>query len=351
MKILVYGDTSPASGGWCYTESLREMGHEVLAVPDEVGLEHYRSSKLNRLKRRLTGGIDETSRLHHTSLLIAKTGAFRPQIVLILKGLHISRFDLIELRKYGCWVCNVNHDDFFSANQNNWSVHQRGAIPHYDYLFTTREVNVEEVSRLNPNVEFFPFAFYPQIHRPVYVSPGNVEKWACDVVFVGTYERHRAQMLENLVRSSSFKLVIHGGLWGRLPFWSPLRKCLGHSDLRFDELSMAIGCASVALGFLRKDNRDDYTQRTFEIPACGGVFLAERTDRHLSYYKEGAEAEFFDPGSVSELGEKIARLLREPERRELIRNAGRAALLRGKHTYKDRLERLLEVYHLRRSAR
>jgi spore maturation protein CgeB len=206
------------------------------------------------------------------------------------------------------------------------------------------------VKNLNPNVEFFPFAFYPRIHYPVSVRPEVLTKWASDVVFVGTYEWHRAYMLENLVRSHSLKLVIHGGLWGRLPYWSPLRRCLGRSDLRFEELSMAIGCASVSLGFLRKNNRDDYTQRTFEIPACGGVLLAERTDRHLSYYKEGVEAEFFDSDSVTELGEKITLLLREPERREHIRNAGREALLRGRHTYNDRLARLLEIYRQSRPA-
>ena len=100
----------------------------------------------------------------------------------------------------------------------------------------------------------------------------------------------------------------------------------------------------MALAFLRKENRDDYTQRTFEIPACNGVLLAERTRRHVQFYNEGTEAEFFEADSNGELVEKVSLLLADKGRRERLRGAGRAVLLRQRHTYKDRLTRLLEIY-------
>lgn len=111
-----------------------------------------------------------------------------------------------------------------------------------------------------------------------------------------------------------------------------------------DELPKAIGGAKVSLAFLRKQNRDDYTQRTFEIPACNGVFLAERTDRHMKFYREGKEAEFFDPNSPTELIDKVRLLLSDETHRESMRQAGREALLSQRHTYRDRLERLLQLY-------
>ena len=345
MRALVYGDSAPASGGWCYAETLREMGHEVSIVRDDVGLESYRSSLARRLYRKLLKRVKGSDRLKHAGLLLAEAERFQPHVIIVLKGLHLSHADVSALGRDQRWVCNINHDDFFSANPNNRSQIQRAAIPAYDFIFTTREVNVEEVRPLNSKVEFFSFAYYPRIHHPVDIPPNEEAKWNCDVVFVGTYERPRAALLEHLVRTTKVKLVIHGSQWGKLSRNSPLRKCVRSSDLRFDDLSKAIGGAGVALGFLRKENRDDYTQRTFEIPACGGVFLAERTDRHSGYYSEGIEAEFFDPDSVSELGEKIRLLLGDAEHREGIRKAGHEALLRGKHTYKDRLERLLQVYY------
>ncbi len=344
MKFIVYGDVSPASGGWCYAETLREMGHDVICVSDGINLEKYRSSLFCKVSRRLLGGISESDRKNHFSQLDEVAAKFSPDIVIILKGLHIAGVDVDSLRKRGAWVCNINHDDFFSANRNNWSQIQRLAIPHYDYVFTTREINVEEIVPFNERVEFFPFAYYPKIHRPVTPQDDPSLTWRCDVAFVGTYERPRAKMLEYLIKQLPISLFIYGSQWERLGRFSPLRGCIRSSDVRFDDLSKAIGGACISLGFLRKENRDDYTQRTFEIPACGGLLLAERTARHESFYKENVEAVFFDANDPEQLCEKVRLLLTNAEYRENIRKAGMKAVIRGNHSYKDRLQRLLEVY-------
>ena len=55
-------------------------------------------------------------------------------------------------------------------------------------------------------------------------------------------------------------------------------------------MARALGGSKLSLGFLRKKNRDLYTVRTFEIPACNGVLLAERTRAHEAIYKGGVEA-------------------------------------------------------------
>jgi spore maturation protein CgeB len=54
--------------------------------------------------------------------------------------------------------------------------------------------------------------------------------------------------------------------------------------------------------------------RTFEVPACKGFFLAERTPTHQELFEEGKEAEFF--GSVEECAEKIRFYLKK----ETVRN-------------------------------
>jgi|ERR1035437_6129250 hypothetical protein len=344
MKILVYGDASPGSGGWCYSETLRDMGHEVVQISDYDLLEHYQQSILFRAFRKINGGLRESDRLRHVACLHDAVTKFRPEIVIILKGLHLSSMDVLELRKIGAWVCNINHDDFFSLNRNNWSHLQREAIPACDFIFTTREVNVEEIRPLNRNVDFFPFAYYPRIHRPVPVPVEEQSLWGVDVVFVGTYEAPRAATLEYLVAHVNAKLVIHGAQWDKLPQRSRLRACVQSKDLRFDTFAKALGGAKIALGFLRKENRDDYTQRTFEIPACGGVLLAERTARHQALFQEGVEAEFFDADSPAELCQKVQMLLEDKQKRESIHKAGQAAVLRGKHTYQDRLEKLFQVF-------
>jgi spore maturation protein CgeB len=288
--------------------------------------------------RRLAGVLPP-HRKRHGEALVAAVKCERPELVIVLKGVHIGPADVLAMRAAGAFVTIINHDDFFSLNATNISAQQRAALPHYDYVFVTREVNVQEVAPLNPRVEFFPFAYHPKIHRPVAIPP----QFESDVVFVGTWEAERCALLEQLVERIPARYAIWGSLWSNVSRRSALRPYIVGRDALEDDQCRALGGAKVALAFLRKKNRDDYTQRTFEIPACGGLLLAERTPRHLSFYREGIEAEFFDPNRPRELNEKVRMLLSEPAHRQAVRAAGMQALARQHHTYRDRLLRLLEI--------
>lgn len=317
------------------------MGHDVVKFSPHLRLERYQTGLSWRAARRLYGGVLPRHRREHAQAFnkcARKAGA---ELVIILKGLLLSAEDVSALKKTSRWVVNINHDDFFSTNRNNWSRDQRGAIPVYDYIFTTREVNVEEVKPMNSNVEFFPFAYFPRIHHPAGRSKAA---GAADVLFVGTWERARARMLERLVGNVSANYAIYGSQWGSVGRKSPLRPFLQQRELVGEDMAAAISRAKISLGFLRKENRDEYTQRTFEIPACGGVLLAERTPRHMKWFKEGEEAEFFDAGDFDELAAKVRHLLTNDTHREEIRQKGRSKVLGAGHTYRDRLKRLLYLY-------
>lgn len=319
------------------------MGHEVSSVDPWSGLEQYRRSFFWKGVRRILGSVREADRAKHVRVLRERTAAEKPDIIIVLKGLLLGAGDVENLKEIAPWVVNINHDDFFSANPNNWSALQRGAIPAYDYVFCTREINVTEVLSLNAKAEFFPFAYYPRIHRIETRAGGSQDIKGHDVVFVGTWEKNRAELLENLVQAVEANYAVYGSQWSKLSRGSPLRPFVHDRELIGEGMARILGGSKIALGFLRKENRDDYTQRTFEIPACGGVLLAERTRRHLEWLEEGTEAEFFDSSDPAELTHKVRQLLGDSERRERIRRQGTARVLSGNHTYQDRLERLLEL--------
>jgi spore maturation protein CgeB len=348
VKVLLYTDGQNAgTGSWCYAETLKELGHEVVLFDEGTRLQRYRGTIPARIHGRLFGSAWEPMRRWHAAALRAVVHRERPNICIILKGVNVSADDVRVLKATGAWVVNVNHDDFFSAHRTNWSRTQRAALPHYDYLFTTREVNVAELHPFNSRVEFFPFAFYPRIHRPVSIAASERSLWETDVVFVGNWEAERSEQLETLAKRVPARYAVWGSGWERAGAKSPLVPFLRGRQVMLDDMAKALGGARVALGFLRRANRDDYTQRTFEIPACNGVLLGERTARHQAFYREGVEAEFFDPGSADELAAKVGKLLTHDAAREAMRSAGRDALLRQNHTYKDRMARLFEVYEHR----
>jgi spore maturation protein CgeB len=194
------------------------------------------------------------------------------------------------------------------------------------------------------------FAYHPKLHRRLELAEHERARFECDVVFVGTWEAERSRLLEELVVRVPANYKIWGSFWNRAGRRSPLRRYIVGQDAIADDQCKAIGGAKIALAFLRKSNRDDYTQRTFEIPACGGLLLAERTARHASFYREGVEAEFFDPEQPEELIAKVRALLADGPRREAMREAGRRALEAQRHTYRDRLLRLLELREREKSA-
>lgn len=348
IRTLVVGDDAPGGGGWCYARALERAGHQVTHQSDWVGLERYRTRPFWRAYRRVTAGVREADRRRHATALHAAAAVIKPHVVLVLGGLNTAGEDVRRYQQLGAWVANISHDDFFSRYQLNTSRPQREAIPAYDQILTTREVNVAEVRPRNPRVEFFPFAYEPSIHRPVPVPPDETDRWGVDVVFVGTYAAQRAGLLERLVAAVPARYAVHGGSWHKLGRSSPLRPFVRSGPVLFDEQAKALGGAKIALGFLRKENRDDYTQRTFEIPACGGLLLAERTDRHRALYREGEEAEFFDPDRPDELIGKVRSLLADDSRRERIRRNGTAAVGRMPHTYDHRVARVVELYRAAR---
>lgn len=347
LRVLIVGENSPGNGGWCYAASLRRRGHEVEHLSDWCGLDMYRRGLTWRLYRRLTRALWEPHRRRHMAMVMAVAERLCPQVVIFLGGLHVSTADIGWLKSCGAWVVNLNHDDFFSQYRLNHSRIQRAAIPAYDQVLTTREVNVQEIRPLNPHVEFFPFAYDPMVHRPVPVPPAETNRWCVDVSFVGTFAPHRAQVLERLVQAVPARYAVYGAGWENLSRTSSLRPFMRFGNIFTDDLAKAVGGAAVSIGFLRRENRDDYTQRTFEIPACGGLMLMERTPRQEAMYLDGEEAVFFDPDDLADLAVKLRGLLAEPVRRDRIRKAGMAAVARLKATYDDRVDRLLELYAAR----
>lgn len=344
LRVLLVGEDSPGNGGWCYAAALRRRGHEVVHLSDWLGLGQYRSGLAWRAYRRATRRVWEPHRREHLRRVFAAADRLRPDLLVALGGLHFGPADVRRFQAAGAWMVNLNHDDFFSQYRLNHSAVQRAAIPVYDYVLTTREVNVGEIHPLNPRVEFFPFAYDPAVHRPVPIPPAEANRWKVDVSFVGTYAPHRAAVLERLVQAAPARYAVYGASWEKLGRRSPLRPHMRFGNIFNDDLAKAIGGAEVSLGFLRRENRDDYTQRTFEIPACGGLMLMERTARQQALYRDGEEAVFFDPDDPADLAAKVRELLADPARRGRIRAAGAAAVTRLKATYDDRIDRLLALY-------
>ena len=106
-----------------------------------------------------------------------------------------------------------------------------------------------------------------------------------------------------------------------------------------EDYSRAICSSKININFLRKINRDEVTSRSVEIPACSGFMLAERTERHSSFFEEGIEAEFFS--SNQELLEKVRQYIENESAREKIAMAGYQRCIKSGYSMRAQLGTML----------
>jgi len=163
--------------------------------------------------------------------------------------------------------------------------------------------------------------FLPWQDRPVELSPTDQDRFATDVVFVGHYEPDGREHSVRALVGAGIQLKIWGGRYWNREVLGDLYDRLQPIELaEGDEYAKALCGAKVCLAFLSKLNRDTYTRRCFEIPACGRVMLAERTDDLLRLFKEDEEACFFS--SNEELVKKARWLIANKANRDRIAEAG-----------------------------
>jgi spore maturation protein CgeB len=109
--------------------------------------------------------------------------------------------------------------------------------------------------------------------------------------------------------------------------------------LKDEAYRAAIWQSKINLAFVTRLNEDDVAQKAFEITACGGFLLAERTPAHQAAFEEGKEAEFFS--NVEECADKIRYYLAHPAEREQIAQSGRERAIRSGYDNDTQLARVI----------
>jgi spore maturation protein CgeB len=220
------------------------------------------------------------------------------------------------------------------------SRHFTASIPFYDLVVTTKafEVNLYEMAGAKRIV--LVLQGYDERFSSVVPTAVDRAEFASDVCFIGHYERYYAHRLKAASRATKC-LRIWGPRWKRYRWFHPwaLRHVYG-DGLWGKKYLLGLASSKIALGLLSKRIPEASTTRSFEIPATGVFMLAERTDEHLAYFTEGAEAEFF--GCDQELTDKIRFYLRHDALRRRIAAAGRERCIRSNYHSRYQLGRVLQ---------
>ncbi len=331
MRIFYVGQLD--RGGTCLDRMrcIESMGHEVIPF-DLSGLTHMpRIAKAMACRFNsgpLVSGINR-------ALCRSAHGMQKISLFWIDKGRWIwpETIDRIK-RLTGAAIIHYTPDAAFFLHKSR---HFARSIHKYDLLFTTKPFEVDLYRRNGARrIHLTDQAFEKTRFYPRHAAPDL----ASDVTFVGHYERHYAGRLRTLAGLKKAVIKVWGPGWGRrsrVRQWC--RPYVQGEGVWGEEYPKAISSAKICLGLLSKLVPDTSTTRTFEIPACGGFMLAERTEEHLGLFEEGREAEFF--ASDEEMLDKVRYYLTHPGQRDKIAAAGRERCLKSGYSNHDRIKDML----------
>jgi hypothetical protein len=350
MKILYLGDISPGQTCLMRMSALQRLGHQTIGV-NTVQPWRQVGWFQRQIQRRLHCG-SVVNAINETALAVAQE--MKPDLVWADKQEFLRIETLHELRKLGSRLLHFTPDPYFTLTWKRTPLMDE-AMGVFDVLVYCKSYERVDYEALNQQTIYMPLGYCDETHRPLQSSDPH---WQCSVGFLGGWDPRREQMLHG-VAATGVDLKIWGGYWeflkdgrtnlrrriilkqlaGRESFQihhdPELAPCLKGGEVYGDDYARALSGARIGLGFLRKVCPDQHTTRSFEIPACGSMLLADRTDEHMGFFEEGREADFFD--SKDEMLEKLNFYSANEAAREKIAAAGRQRCELSGYSYIERM--------------
>jgi spore maturation protein CgeB len=260
----------------------------------------------------------------------------RPAIVVVSCGERVRPATLVQLKVSlpGTKVINIFPDTLF-----NMPEHLVQGLPLYDLFCTHTRAGIPYLEALGCRTAFYvPLAADPTLHHPRPLTDEARREYGCDVVYVGNWRPDHEALFSRL---EGLDLAIWGSIqWERAKQGSWVKsRWRGRPLLTGEDYTLAHLAAKVCLNPIDPLNLPGHNQRLFELPACGVFSLVTRSEDATTIFREGETIACFD--SPDELVEKIRYYLAKPDERARIAEAAHTLVMKGGHTYQDRVKAIL----------
>ena len=333
--------------------ALERLGHEVRGV-NTIAPWKRLSWASRRAQRYFQAGpiIEEINRA-----VLAAAREFRPDLVWGEKQEYLHADTLRQLRAQGARLIHFTPDPYFSLSWKRTRL-MDAAIGEFDVLVYCKRYEEAAYRGLGKKLVYMALGYCDEVHRPL---PSRDARWSTAIGFLGGWEPRRQRLLH--AAGEAAELKIWGGYWdfvrdgkwslrrriilGQLAGGAPFRirrdevlaRALQGGEVYGDDYARALSGARIGMGFLRQVCPDQHTTRSFEIPACGSMLLADRTEEHAEFFTEGKEAEFFS--TQEEMLDKVRFYSAEEGPRAKIAAAGYRRCTSSGYDYVHRLKAAL----------
>lgn len=264
--------------------------------------------------------------------LLREVEKLNPDVLWIFKGMEIYPETLRILRERGITLVNYNADhpfNYFSSGSGNNNV--RTAIPEYHLHLTYSRRIARDFRERYPSLRVAVIPFGHAVSAEVYDHIRD-EQEVLRACFLGNPDEHRRRNIERLAEAG-VPTDVYGHRWDRFLKPSPLLRI--HGQVVGNDMLRTLRRYRLQLNFFRPHNADSHNMRTFEVPACGGIMLAEDSVEHREFFECCREAFFF-----SNAGEMINQarelLAMSKTMADAVRTAARQRCIRSGYSYRDR---------------
>lgn len=343
QRILFTGSLRPGGNGLDRVAMFEAAGFDVQTVD---AFPHIMTgSRIERslaARRHLGRGVVAYNQALNKA---AERGGY--DIVYVEKGTWIWPDTLRALKK-GARDGRAIHYTGDAQFLENRSRHFFAGLPDYDLAVTTKPFELDMYREAGAREVLLIHQGHGQRLAPVPRDEIPPELLS-EVCFIGHCQPAYAHVMERL--AARVPLTIWGPRWPEFAqqnAWA--RDVVRGSGVYGPDYARALSGAKIAVGLLSKRIPETTTTRSFEIPACGTLLLAERTDDHRALFEEGREAEFFE--GVDELCDKAERYLADPHARERIAAAGRARCVESGYSFEAQFAAIFRwIQHAGTAAR
>jgi spore maturation protein CgeB len=320
--------------------ALRRLGCEVTDIDVQTMFPQVRRKSSRVLMRLLRPRLV----CEYNELILDTASRLKLDVMLAFKGLFVEAKTLWLLRQMGVRLYNYYPDRSPFAEQCIFI----DSMWEYDCVFYTKCYWQREMflGRFRNSV-FVPHGYDPELHRPNGLEGEGPGGYCHDVTVVATHTVNKEDTLERLLDAlPSLDLAIWGNGWERCRS-KRVKPCIQGRAVNGSAYAAALSAARINLAIMSGVVRgvaqgDETTTRTYEIPACRGFMLHERSPELLTLFEEDKEVVCFD--SAEEAAAKIKYYLAHPREREAIAEAGYGRCVPA-YSYDNRMWEILQWHY------
>ena len=322
LKILYVADLTPNASSLHRLWALERLGHRVIWI--NAREYEARNPYVHKIVHRVQAG-PWVGRINRD--ILAMSVRELPDIFWADKVHSLVPETLDALRAMKIASVNYTLDNPYGPRRDpGWRLYMR-AISHFDLHAVQRDSNLDDYAQHGArNVMKVQTSFEPTLHFSPPATWSDADRNR-NVSFIGSPYDDRAAFLNSLWREHRVSLKISGSSRWRRALDADMAKAVYSEtgEVWGDAYREAIWKSKINLSFLTHSNLDEFAHKSFEIAACGGFLLAERSAGHLAKFKEDEEAVFFT--GREECVKKIQLYLPDEARRNTIAAAGHARAL------------------------